>query len=105
MILIYPFLWQSYQNWKQGKPHYILIEFFVLVVGGIPLARFVAGLAAKVTVVVPVVGVSKLYMSLFIPILLLVLGVVCKLLTLSKLWRIAAPVFASQDPRRIVISD
>jgi len=103
MILLYLFLWQSHQDWKQGKPHYVLIGLFVLVIGGIPLAPFVAHFVAKVGFA-PIPGVPKWYMSLFIPILLLVLGFACKLLTLSKIWRIVAPVFASQEQRRFVVS-
>ena len=105
VLLLYLFLWQSYRHWKQDKPHYVLVEFFVLVIGGIPLAGLIARLASKVVLFTPVAGVAKPYMSLFIPILLLVLGFACKLLTLSKVWRIVAPVFKPQDQRRIVISE
>ncbi len=105
VLLIYLFIWQSYQDWKQGKPHYILIGFFVLVIGGIPLARLVAAFVVKVTIFAPTVGVPKFYTSLFIPVLLLVFGFACKVLTLSKLWHIAVPVYKPQEQRRIAISD
>ena len=105
VLLLYLFLLQSYQHWKQGKPHYVLIEFFVMVIGGIPLAGLIARLASKAVLFAPISGVPKLYMSLFIPVLLLVLGFACKILTLCRLWRIFTPVFAPQEQRRIVISD
>ena len=104
VILMYLFLLQSYQSWKQGKPHYILIEFFVLVIGGIPLARPVARWTAK-AVIPATAGMSVSLKSLLIPMLVLALCFGCKLLTLSRLWRIVAPAFKPQEQRRIVISD
>jgi hypothetical protein len=102
VILMFLFMAQAKKDWKQGKPHLVLLGFAALIATGLPFAPLCTTLLFVATIkgVVPFSSPSVLFL-----VFLLVLSAFCKWKAFVNFWRLIRAIYEPQEARRIVISN